>query len=358
MRIPRLVFVTQLMDPADPVLGFSVGWMRALAARCERLVVIANEVRHVPADLNAEVLSLGKERGARRSARLARYLGHLERVLWRGHADALFAHMCPQYLNAAAPLLALHRVPGMLWFAHPQDSRSLRFAERAAAVVLTSFPGAFPFASPKVRVIGQAIDLSPFSECGAPTRTDVLRALALGRLSPAKGFATMIVAVAKLRAEGVPVGLRIVGPATTPTEESHSRDLHRLAADVGPVVTIDPPVEHREVARVLTNADVLVNGMRAGSGDKVALEAMAARRLAVWSNPCFDGLGKGLPLRLRYREDDPDDLAAVLRQIWQAPHEVRLRVGEVLARRAGEAHSLDGWADRVIEVVCGLKEAM
>ena len=72
-RGPHLVFVTQVVDPADPVLGFSVSLARALAARSASLLVIANEVRQVPADLAAEVRSLGKEHGRGRMAKGARY---------------------------------------------------------------------------------------------------------------------------------------------------------------------------------------------------------------------------------------------------------------------------------------------
>lgn len=358
MKRPRLIFVTQVLDPADPVLGFTVGWIRALGERCERLVVIANEVRVVPVDLGAEVISLGKEHGAPRALRLARYLRGLQRVLSRDRPQALLAHMCPQYLNAAAPLLALYRMPGLLWFAHPRDSWTLRMAERVAAAVLTSLPGAFPFPSSKVRAIGQAIDTAGLDTVPRTEPAESLRVLALGRLSPVKGLEAIMKAVSKLVAEGVPADLRIVGPATTPVERTHAAQLSRLATDLGLDVRFDPPVPAPEVPLVLAASDVLVNGTRAGSGDKVVLEAMAARRLAVWSNPCFDVLARDLPLRLRYREDDPDDLAAVLKELWRAPHTVRLEVANSLARRVQDHHSLDEWADRVIRLVASCQRTV
>lgn len=352
----RLVFVTQVIDPDDPVLGFTVEWVRALSQRLERVVVIANEVRAVPARLGAEVLGLGKERGAPRLIRVGRYLTHVVRAIRSVKPDAFFVHMCPVYLNLAAPLLRANRVPAILWFAHPRDSYSLRLAERCAAVILTSLPGAFPFPSRKLNVIGQAIPVDAFAAVPPVQPTDELRLLALGRLSPVKGLTTMISAVAGLRAQGVPARLRIVGGATTRAEESYAREVRRLAASLPGAVWLDPPVPYRDVARLLGECDVLVNGTREGSGDKVVLEAMVASRLAVWSNPCFDGLADGLPLRLRYREDHPDDLVAVLRQIWEAPVEVRAGVGRELAARTQEAHSLDRWAARVVEIVEGLKQ--
>ncbi|MDR7555337.1 MAG: glycosyltransferase family 4 protein [Armatimonadota bacterium] len=345
------MFVTQVMDPTDPVLGFTVGWIRALASRCDRLTVIANEVRRVPDDLEARVVSLGKEQGAPPWRRFAAYLAHLQRTLVNDRPDALFAHMCPRYLNAAAPLLSLHGVAGVLWFAHPRDSRALRIAERASALVLTSLPGAFPFSSRKVRIIGQGIDMAAFCGIYPPVPHDGLDLLALGRLSPVKGLHTIIAAASKLRADDLPVRLRIVGPATTSQEEAYAQRLRRLAAETDGWVSIESPVPAPEVPRVLAEADVLVNGTRAGSGDKVVLEAMAAGRLAVWSNPCFDGLAEGLPMRLRYREGDATDLAEVLRGIWKAPVAVRAQTAEELRARVREGHSLDGWADRVVDVI-------
>ena len=44
----RLVFVTQVLDPDDAVLGFVPNYLRPLARRVDRLVVIANEVRAIP----------------------------------------------------------------------------------------------------------------------------------------------------------------------------------------------------------------------------------------------------------------------------------------------------------------------
>ncbi|MDQ7857905.1 MAG: glycosyltransferase family 4 protein [Armatimonadota bacterium] len=347
----RLAFVTQLVDPDDPILGFTVTWIRALAKRSQHLVAIANEVRRVPSDLGAEVVSLGKEQGAGRVRRGLRYLASLEATHRRYRPHALLAHMCPQYLVLAAPLLQLHRTPGVLWFAHPRDSALLRRAERAAAAVLTSLPGAFPFPSPKLLKVGQGIDVSRFTCVPPAPGGEVLRLLALGRLSPAKGLDTIIKGVSKARDAGVPVVLRIVGPATTPAEEAYARTVVRLAAGSGGAVSVEPAVLPVAIPDLFAEVDLLVNGMRAGSGDKVVFEAMAAGRPVVYSNPCFDPLTEGLSLRLRYREDDAADLAERLRELWEAGPDLRAEVGGALAERVNEAHGLDGWADRVIRVL-------
>ena len=91
----RVVFVTQLIDPDDPDLGFVVPQIRVLANRVDHLTVIANEVRSIPTDVAAEFISLEKERGSSRLRRGARYEAVLARST-RGRAPtAVLAHMCP-----------------------------------------------------------------------------------------------------------------------------------------------------------------------------------------------------------------------------------------------------------------------
>jgi glycosyltransferase involved in cell wall biosynthesis len=350
----RLIFVTQLIDPNDPVLGFTVDWVRALAERCERVDVIANEVRAVPEHLDADVFSLGKERGRSRVARMAMYVKHLTHIVSRGRPHALFAHMCPQYLNAATPILRVRRVRAVLWFAHPRDSRTLRVAERLADLVLTSLPGAFPFRSGKIRVIGQGIDIRRFAGISPPPKRDRLELITLGRLSPVKRYETIVGAVRKLSADRVPIRLRIVGPATNPVERSYARRIRELAERIGPDVSVSRPVSPEAVPALLSQCDVLVNATSAGSGDKVVLEAMASKRPVVYSNPGFDDLTEGLSPSLRFDARNPDDLADRLHDLWSIGPARRQQLGNILATRVAERHSLDGWGDRVVDAVRAL----
>ncbi len=142
-RLVSIVFVTQVVDPDDPVLGFVVPQLGALAERCD-LVVIANEVRSLPADVEFEVISLGKEVGRGTLARGVRYLAVLWRCFRRRRTDALVAHMCPIYLTIAAPLTRLFGITSLLWFLHPSDTPTLRIAEALADRVITAFPDSLP----------------------------------------------------------------------------------------------------------------------------------------------------------------------------------------------------------------------
>ena len=139
----RLIFVTQLIDPDDPVLGFVVPQVRALAAHFD-VLVIANEVRSAPDALGADLISLGKEDGRRKLSRGQRYVSAIRSEVRAHRSSAILAHMCPIYVDLAAPFARRYGVPTMLWYVHPADSLTLRVAERLSDAVLTAFPGFVP----------------------------------------------------------------------------------------------------------------------------------------------------------------------------------------------------------------------
>jgi glycosyltransferase involved in cell wall biosynthesis len=356
----RAVFVTQLIDERDPTLGFAVGLVNALAARCNRVVVIANEVRsnHALAP-NVSVHSLGKEAGGSRLGRTMKFQRVLGSALGAG-ADGILVHMAPVYLNLAAPLAKLHRVPLLLWFAHPSRTATLRMADRLCDVVLTSLPGAYPLASDKVRVVGQAIDTQSL-RLSDPHRDPSdrhgdqsgLRVVALGRTSPAKGFDVVLRAIAEVRDRGVAVSGHLVGPSSTPLERSHRDELLGLGKtlDLHDVVRIEEAVEPSQVPGVISAGDVLANAMVSGSGDKVVFEAAALGRLPVASNTSFGELLGGLPLDLRFSPGSHEQLADRLVSIARADGATCRATAEELRRRVEKEHSLDHWADAVLDAM-------
>src|SRR3990170_463886 len=144
----RLVFVTQVLDREHPVLGFVVRWVEALAERCEGVEVVANETRPARLPPNVRVVSLGKERGASRLERALAYHRFVLGLRQAPRPDALIAHMCPIYLDLAAPVTKALRIPSVLWYAHPSVTPVLRVADRLAEAVVTSLQGAYPFPGP------------------------------------------------------------------------------------------------------------------------------------------------------------------------------------------------------------------
>jgi len=326
----RLVFATQKLDPEDPVLAATVPMARALAARVDELVVLCDSaVRGVMPD-NTRVHEFGgksqAERGLRFSTALAREL--------RPRPIGVVAHMVPLYAVLAAPLVRPLRVPLVLWYTHWKGHLVVRAADRLSTAVVSVDRRSFPLASKKVRAIGHGIDVGEFSCTEAPAG-EALRALVLGRYSPAKGIETV------LRAAALAGDVRVEARGTDETFNGYKRELERLAGELGVDAELGGPVARAEVPALFSRSHVLVNNMRAGAPDKVVYEAAASCLPVLASNPVFDDL---LPAELRFPRDDPATLAERFRALDRRR---RPELRELVSRN----HSVEHWADGVLATV-------
>jgi glycosyltransferase involved in cell wall biosynthesis len=339
----KLIFVTQQVDPADPVLGATVAKLRALAERVDELVVLSLGAVPDALPANARVVTFGARTKAGRGLRFGRALaGEL-----RG-ADALLAHMCPIYAVLAAPLARPLRVPVLLWFAHWNRTRLLRVAARVSNRLLSVDRRSFPVDTPKLVPIGHGIDFSTLP-CREREGDGPLRAVVLGRTSPAKGIETILRGVAL-----VPdVRLDVYGTSNSAEEERHRAELERLIGElgIGERAEIRAPVPRDRISDVHAGADVLVNNMKPGAPDKAVYEACGSCLPVLVSNPSFDELFEGLEPRLRFERESADDLAGRLRDLAALPAEERAAIGRTLRERVLERHSVESWADRVVTLV-------
>jgi glycosyltransferase involved in cell wall biosynthesis len=333
--VRRLVFLTQRVDPDDPVLAATVPKIRALAQRVDEVVVLAQSA--APADglpENVEVRTFGA------GGRMGRGL-RFERELMRAlPADAVVAHMIPLYVLLAAPLVRPRRIPLVLWFTHWKRSRTLEAAAVAASSVVSVDRRSFPIDLAKVRPIGHGIDVSEFP-CVEPDPGPVLRLLVLGRYSPAKGIPTILRAVELARAEGLAVEVELHGTASNELERAHRRELEASGFALG------DPVPRSELPRLFSRSDALVNNMEAGAPDKVVYEAAASCLPVLASNPVFDELFEGY--ELGFDRDDPGSLAERLRWLAGLGAAERKELGRTLRERVALRHSVETWADGILE---------
>jgi glycosyltransferase involved in cell wall biosynthesis len=322
----KLVFVTQQIDSAHPTLGVTVPKIRALAARLDEVVVLTARADETALPENCRVRLFGAptqvERGARYVAALAAELAP--------RPAGVVVHMTPLLVDVGGPLVRARRVPLLLWFTHWRVTRRLLLAERLATSILTVDRRSFPLSSAKVVPIGHGIDMHAF-RCVKREPAERLRVLALGRTSAAKGLETIVRA-----AELADVDLELRGPSLTDEERDYARRLDH---------TIEPPLPHHEIPGLLARKDVLVNNMREGALDKVVYEAVATCMPALASN---EGFADVLPPELRFRRGDARQLAARLSLLTTVD---RNAIGRDLRARVVERHSVDHWADSVLEVI-------
>jgi glycosyltransferase involved in cell wall biosynthesis len=326
----RLIFATQKLDSRDPILAATVAKVRALAARVDELVVLCDAAEPGIAPSNVRVHEFGARTQAQRGAR---FVLALRREL-RPRPLAVVAHMVPLYVLVAAPLVRPRRIPLALWYAHGKDHLVVRAAAALATDVFCVDRRSFPFETAKLHPIGHGIDLAEFSCSDAPSADGPLRALVLGRYSPAKGIETI------LRGAALAGGVQVEAHGSS-ERDGYVRSLEQLAADLGLEARLGGPVPRSDVPALFARSDVLLNNTRAGAPDKVVYEAAASCLPALASSPVFDDV---LPEELRFERDDPDSLADGLRAF------ARRRRPE-LRQRVAEGHSVEHWADALLSTV-------
>jgi hypothetical protein len=104
-------------------------------------------------------------------------------------------------------------------------------------------------------------------------------------------------------------------------------------------VTLGAEVPYAEVPALLGLADALVNATWGNAADKVVYEAAASCLPAFASSPVFDTL---LPGSLRFHGGDPESLA-------ERVSAYETGAGPQLRARVEAEHSVDHWAERVLE---------
>jgi len=337
----RVIFVTQQIDPEHPNLAAATAMVQALAERVDEVIVIC--LRAVPGVLpaNCTVHVIG---ASTRTMRGLKYAWALLRSL-HPRPIGLIAHMSPIYAVLAAPLLRPLGVPVVLWFTHWKPSRLLRAAEIMSNSVVSVAFASFPLPSKKVVPIGHGIDMTQFPCQDHGDASPPLRAVALGRTSPAKGLEAIVRAVLLVRERGIDVELEIRGPSETEEERRHLDDLQELASEA---VRVEPPIPRTRLHETFAQKDVLVNNTAEGSLDKVVFEACASCLPVLASNPSFVVL---LEEELRFDRNDVEGIARGLTWIATRTAEERRELGRDLRGRVERDHSSNTWADRILEVL-------
>jgi glycosyltransferase involved in cell wall biosynthesis len=340
----RLVFITQQVDPGHPALAATVPKLQALAARVDELVVLADGA--VPGVL-PENVRVRRFAARAKLGRAVRFEAALARELRRGRTGVV-AHMCPIYAVLAAPLARPLRIPIVLWYTHWHASATLRAAARAATVIASVDRRSFPLESAKVRPIGHGIDLAEFT-CRPARSGTALHLLSLGRYSPAKGLDVVLRALRRALDSGIDVRFTVHGPSLSQLERDHRAQLEGLAAELrlGERAHLRGEVVRAKVPELFAANDVLVNNMRAGAPDKVVYEAAASCVPVLASNPVFDTL---LPDELRFQRDDARALADRITEVAGLDAATRTQIGHDLREKVARDHSVDHWADRILEL--------
>lgn len=304
-----LLVVTQKVDRNDPVLGFFHRWLAEFAKHFFKVVVIAGFAGDYDLPNQIEVHSLGKEKGMPKWKRVLKF-----EELFSFHyarCDAVFFHMSPEFVLAASPfLLSLPKISA-LWYIHKHAGWRLQLAERMVDYIFTAAEASFPLLSKKVIFTGHAIDTDFFKPLpgGDHAGGRVLRMLSVGRISPVKGFETIIRAGALLKGKNTKSwSMTIVGAPISSRDQSYFSSLKNLISEnrLEREIIFEGSRPYQEMPLIYQNHDLFISLTPTGSFDKAVLEAMSSGLAVLAASRAFEEL---LPRQYLLEHVSPEFLA-------------------------------------------------
>ena len=283
----KLLIITSKVDKDDENVGAFYGWFEKFAQKNEKLVILSRGVGSAPLPQGSEVYSFD---APRLILRLWKYW-----TLFAYHyarSDAVFFHMMPEFVLAAAPFLLSLKRRSSLWYAHKSVTWKLRIAERLVDFVFTSSADGFRLPSKKVLYLGQAIDTERFSPGADAIREKrhTLNMVTVGRISAVKNYETMVYACEILkRTWDRQWTFTIVGGPLLPRDHTYFSSLKKLVREKGLESFIHFYGSHpyNEIPDILREHDMFINLSGTGSLDKAVLEAMSAGLTVIVANEAY-----------------------------------------------------------------------
>ncbi len=303
----RLLIVTQKIDKDDDNLGFFHRWIEEFAKQCEEISVISGTVGSHSLSPKVKILSLGKEKG----------LGRLKRRLrfWRyfcgefGRHDAIFFHMCPEFVLASAPFFIFSKKPRALWYVHKSVTWKLKWAERLVDWIFTASDLSFRLPSKKVIYTGHAIDTDFFKPDVGRQSVATVRLLTAGRISPVKDIETIIRSCSALKNTWQRSwSLTIAGSPYMPRDQEYLFSLKSLVKEknLENLVIFEGSHPYTEMPELYNAHDLFLSMSTTGSIDKSVLEAMSSGLTVITANEAFQSL---LPSKYFLEKRSPEFLA-------------------------------------------------
>ncbi len=347
----KLLFLTQVIDSEDAVLGFVTRWIAGLAQHVESVRVVALEVGNLDGlPSNVDVREVGRKGVVRR---FLRYRKILSEALERDGFDTVLAHMVPRYALVAEKPARKAGAGLFLWYTHKGVDARLRRAAKVVDRMFTASEESLRIDSPLKLVTGHGIDLVHFDDRGE-LPAEPPRLLVVGRLTRAKDPLTILRAVSKLVQSGRDVRLEFAGGALAQGDEQLIAEVRReieSSALAGRVELLGE-VPYPEIAALYRRSKLLVSASLTGSVDKVVLEAMATRRPVVTCNDSFPALFSELENggdSLLFRAGDSDGLAEKIDAILQLAPDASAKLGAELRGIVERDHEVDRLMKRLVQ---------
>ena len=352
----RLLLFNLVTDIDDPILGFTTQWIQTLAEKVDFIYVITMSMGRIDVPENVRVHSVGKEKGYSELRRAVEFYRCLFRILRHDRIDVCFSHMIPIFTTFAAPLLKAKGIPIITWYAHSSLTKILKLAHHFSNRMVTSLPTAYPYRHDKLDVIGQGIDTELFAPDGTePENPPII--LCVGRLSAVKDHLTLLKAATILREKWEKrFVVVILGSPGSDKDKSYVEFLKDFVQTwrLQKIVRFEKAVSMAQLPGWYRQSTVHVNLTPTGSGDKVALEAMASGRVCVAANEGFRETMGRYAHNLLYEQGNPESLAERLLWVFSLDGEKFSSIGTYLRERVISLHSLDQLGKKLVDILGSL----
>ncbi|MDP2684206.1 MAG: glycosyltransferase family 4 protein [bacterium] len=302
----NILIITQTVDEQDSNLGFFCGWLKEFSKQLDQVYVIANKVGEYDLPNNITVLSLGKEEGMGKFGKIINFWKYLFKYLPK--VDAVFAHMCPEYIISGGWITRLYGKKIGLWYLHKSKTLKLVLANILANRIFTAHSDGYPIKSNKVVVTGHGIDLSLFVKKHEEPDNADFTLLTVGRLSASKNLLILAKSAIILKQKlSESVKLIIVGDAYLDDDKIYLEEIKKYIKEnnAEDIFQFTGSVRHEKTIEYYNKADLFLNASRTGGVDKAVLEAMASGLPVITSNFAFKNI---LPENCVFEDDSIDDL--------------------------------------------------
>lgn len=348
----KLLIVTQKVDLDDENLGFFHSWLLELAKHFEEITVLALRVGETDLPANVKVWSFGRDRRIKNN--LAGFWQRMRRIynFWElfslhySFSEAVFFHMIPEFVLAAAPFLIFKKKFICLWYTHKSVTHKLHLAEKFVDFIFTASELSFRLPSKKVVYTGHAVDTELFKTSASAGRNKLLKLVTVGRVSPVKDYDTMVRACSILKRDSaIDFVFSIVGGPIMAGDDKYLDSLKELVVklDLEKEIKFMGPRPYRQIPSIYAEQDLFLSMSATGSIDKSVLEAMASGLSVITANEAFRDI---LPPKYFLDKRSPEALAAKIKELSQD-----IRPNEYLRDLVIKHHSLSRTLQKISEII-------
>lgn len=333
------------MDELDQVFSHQLQTVTALAARYQRVTVLTGKVGSSLFPDNVQVIP-SNWRPGKRFKNAINFLKIFFQVVQKSKVDLVFSHMTDVQSALIAIPLKILKIPHYLWYAHKSQSFYLRFCSKVVSGIISSTAGSIPIDSPKVTLIGQAIDPNLF-----PPKFDLVlppvKFIHVGRLDPSKNVSEIISCIKIVRLMNPSIELLIVGSPSSEKYVEYAKNLvieNEEAIKEGWLRFL-PQVPRSELSDLLQKSDCFIHAFR-GSLDKTLVEATVSMLPVISVNHEY---------KRQFGSWQKENLSiSLLAELEGLMDKSRAEISSELWRRREKVlthHSLDIWIEKLDEIL-------